>query len=220
MNLQEFIKFRDECPMCRRNLITKFHSNRKQAIRYEDNRAVFTLSLDSTNRKGKHYKASYSFGMTDNSIRIEFYTKDGDRFHEEAPQFLRKRFLELHNNLHKVNFRFIRECVNSSCMRYAYCSDFFDIDLRQASFQPLIVKIESVALVHTLPNSDEYRHYRMINKLVDKQTNLFFWKNNSRANSLYDPIPGSTSTNLELPLIPFVSVENTTKRLNNLIVFS
>jgi hypothetical protein len=218
MNLQEFIKFRDKCPICHGSLITEFHSNRKQAIRYEDNRVTFTLTLDSVLKRSKPYKASYSFGLADNSVRIEFYTKEGKHFYTESPKFLRDRFLELHNNLRRVNFRFIRECVNRECMRYIYYSNLFDMDLRRASFQSLDVRTETMALSHPLQVG--FRNYLLSNNLVQKKTNLLFWKSPSDVANISNIIPPNNSTNLQLPLIPFVSVEETTKRLNNLIVFS
>lgn len=219
MNLQQFIDFRSKCPICDGNLFTQFHSNRRQVVKYENERAKFTMWLDTLIKKQQPYKAAYSFGLLDNSVVIEFYTKDDKHFYEESPEFLRKRFLELHDNLNKANFRFSRECANNQCLCYNYYSNFFQIDLKRACFEELDVRIEQICLSHPLPN-EKFRNYKLVNHLNLKKTNLSFWKDSMKIDNVYNMIYDSITTNLELPLIPFVSVEETIKRLNSLIIFS
>src|SRR5271169_3011569 len=101
MNLGEFIGHRSHCPLCGTALVTGFHSNRKQSISYEENRASISFKLDGLNQFQKEYV-----------------------YHNVAPAFLIDRFKELHKNL-KI-FRFYRGCT--SCEEYAYGSKQFDIN--------------------------------------------------------------------------------------------
>lgn len=221
VNLQEFLNYRQNCPVCGNNLFTEFHSNRKQVIKHEDGRLTFTVALEALNKHQTAYKASYSFSLLDQSFQVEFFTKEGLHYYKEAPKFLLQRFMGLHQNLEKTRFRFIRECSAVSCMRYVYYSNFFNIDLKRARFDPLVVQIEGIGLVHTLSEQeDQHRIFRLINHLPEKKSSLFFWKGVPEESCIYWAIPSKGVTNLELPLIPFISQEKTVDRLNNLIVFS
>lgn len=220
MNLQEFIDYRKICPICTGNLLTGFHSSRKQVIKYEDNRVTFTFDLKAIKPWQKSYRASYSFGLLDNSFLVEFYTKEGELYYKETPQFLRDRFMELHKNLDKMKFKFYRECVNPRCAKYGYTTKYFKFNLNKASFEDLGIWSENVVLTYSLPEQEDYRIYRMHNILTDRKTTLNIWKYYSDEVSIFSNIPGEGATTLELPLIPFISKDETMKRLNNLIPFT
>lgn len=221
VNLQQFLDYRQHCPICGNNLFIEFHSNRKQIVKYENGRITFTMVLEALNKNQMAYKADYSFDLANQSFQVEFFTKEGTHYNDSVPNFLRNRFLDLHQNLEKTKFRFIRECAHVSCMRYRYYSNFFAIDLRHALFDPLIVQIESVGLVHTISGQeDQHRVFRLVNNLPEKKSLLFFWKGVPEEACILWAIPSQGVTNLELPIIPFVSQEETTTRLNNLLIFS
>jgi hypothetical protein len=219
MNLREFMDFRKKCPMCGGLLITFFHSNRKQIIRYKDEQVSFIFKLDTLNKRQKSYQVAYAFGVTDYQFTIEFYKKSGEHYYTESPNFLRKRFKELHVNLAKNFFKFYRECVNPSCAQYSYNTSYFEIDFKTATYGPLEIGRENITLIYPLPGeSDKCRVYRLNNYLPGKKTLLQFWKGVPEEANLNWNIPSEAAA-LELPLIPFVSKEETLKRLNNLIIF-
>src|SRR5271154_171658 len=218
MNLQEFINYHEFCPLCETKLITCFHSTRRQLMQYKDNRITITMALESLKRHQKSYKVSYCFGLTDQSLRIEFSDVwDNDRFYKEVPEFLRTRFLNLHNNL--KTFKFFRECSHCKC--YRYDSNYFGIDLRHATFSPLTVGTETIGLSHPLPEG--YRIYFLHNTYVGiNKTSLTFYKGDfaSEAEIRSRSYSYNKSDRLDLPLIPFTSKEETIKRLNNLLIFT
>lgn len=214
MKLQEFIDFRKNCPICDTKLITGFHSRRKQNLKFVNDRLSVTFDLDSLNKKQKDYKVSYSFGLQDNSFCAEFHYEDGSPFENHSPVFLIERFKELHKNLKA--YKFYRGC--SFCRKYCYGSKLFHIDLKSSSFYPLEVWAESVVL--TQPIQDGYRVYRMINALTEKNTELVVWNQNDDYVSTESSDVPARYDRMDLPLIPFVSKEETLERLKRLIVFS
>jgi hypothetical protein len=219
MNLQEFINYRKHCPICESQLITQFHSSRKQNIKYENNKLSVFFSLPPLSRKQKTYKVAYSFSLQEFSLAIEFYSKDGATwYHNKAEGFLRKRFLDLHLNLEKTRFRFLRECT--SCTQYSYYSNFFNINLRSASFENLFLHSESVGLTTALAEEGLNRIFRLVNIISEKKTYLFFWKGPVGDACVWLPIGIKGVTKIESPLIPFVSKEETTNRLQKLIIFT
>src|SRR5579864_8427822 len=218
MNLQEFINFRQLCPICDSSLVTGFHSNRKQLVKCEDNRATFIFDLNSLDIIKKPHKVAYSFGLLDSSFQVEFYTKDDIHYHNHSPDFLRSRFLDLHKNLEKVSdFKFFRGCT--SCRQYAYSSNFFHINLKLGSYDPLQIWSESVGFAHSL-GEEGFRIIQLVNMLKENRSILCLWKNTGGYAHLDAGYLCSGGTTLNLPLIPFVSKEETFARLNKLIIFT
>jgi hypothetical protein len=215
MNLQKFIDYRQNCPVCGNLLTTKFHSNRKQIVRYEDNRALFTFPLDGFGGKHKDHEVSYSFGLQDHSFCVEFISKGGVPHYHYVPDFLRHQFLDLHTNLKE--FKFFRECM--SCRQYVYSSQMLNINLKINNYEPLENCSESIGLSQQLEDGT-FRIYQLINTPKENKSILCFWRNTLGYAHLQVQYVYTGATILELPLIPFVSVEETTRRLNNLVVFT
>ena len=174
--------------------------------------------LESIRKRQKSYKASYCFGLTDQSLCIEFYDmNEADRFYKTVPEFLRARFLNLHKNL--KTFKFFREC--SYCKCYKYESNVFNIDLRHASFGPLEIATETVGLSY--PLADGHRIYFLHNTYGNTNKSfLTFYKGDfaSEAEIRLRSYSYNKVNKLNLPLIPFTSKEETIKRLNNLLIFT
>ena len=214
MNLKEFNNYRKLCPICDTPLVTGFHSNKQQSIRYEGNSMKVMFFLHPLTKHQKRYRVAYHFNIVDHSFSIEFYMPDGSARFESIPDFLRLRFLEFHKNLKE--FKFFRGCT--FCLQYAYTTKFFKIDLKQVICEPLEVWSEEVGLVH--PLADGHRIYRMYNMYGDKKSTILVWNgvpSEAAINLGYSP---KRVSRMDLPLIPFVSKEETINRLNNLIVFS
>ena len=156
MNLREFLSFKQECPFCNKTLSFCFHSQKRQTIRYEENRLIVLFRLSGLKKHQIDYKVGYSFGLSDNSWRVEFYTQDEKRFENDSPQFLRDRFRELDRNL-KNTYRFYKHC--KTCGRYNYMSDVFSLDLRKPSIGNLSVGNEYYGLAQ--PVDDCFRIFKV-----------------------------------------------------------
>lgn len=214
MKLYDLLHYRDMCPICKdAPLATFFHSARRQQIKMEEDRLVVIFCLDSLKKKHIDYKVGYSFGLKDDSFRTEFYTKDDKRFENDTPRFLMDRFKTLNNNL--KGYRFYRECV--ICRRYNYTSSRFDINLKGATVQNLYIKQESVSLDYEYKG--DLKIFRLDNNLETQHSDLSCWNTtNPLDRGLENSIPHEAMF-MHLPLIPFVSKEETTERLKNLLTF-
>ena len=93
-NVKDWFDYRRNCPLCENVLITYLHSDRRQSIRFEDNRLVVIFPLDAIKGKKNQalYKVGYSFSLTDDTFCIEFYDKNNFRIDNEIPNFLPNRF--------------------------------------------------------------------------------------------------------------------------------
>jgi hypothetical protein len=216
VNLKQFINIRQYCPICETQLVTTFHSDRRQTIKVEEYRFQVFFALDGLKPGQKPYGMSYSFGLEHFDFHVEFYTKDKATRFETAHDFLRNRFLELHKNL--KNFKFVRDC--SFCERYACSTHQFPLDLKTTRYPELEIANEDFGLIH--PTKDGHRIYKLSNKYPENRSSLTFWKGQpSEARiSQHTPPKWRDATNLQLPLIPFISKEETTSRLNNLLIFT
>ncbi len=216
MNLKEFIDHKQYCPICDTQLITEFHSSRKQVIKIEEHRFVVFFALDGLKAGQKPYAMSYSFDLSDLSFQVEFYTKDRSSRFETAHDFLVNRFRELHKNLKQ--FQFVRKC--SFCRKYRYSTDKFQLDLKTATFPDLTVWSEEFGLVHLL-DKNEHRIFKLRNIHGEGSSTLIFCKGSPHDAEVEYTMPKwLPTTELKLPLIPFVSKEETTQRLNNLLIFT
>jgi hypothetical protein len=216
VNLKEFINHRQYCPICETQLVTLFHSDRRQTIKMEEHHFLVFFALDGRKAGQKQYAMAYSFDLESTDFYVEFYTKDrGSRF-ETAHDFLRNRFTALHQNLKR--FRFIRECT--FCERYSYTTQYFSLDLRAATYEPLTIWHEDFGLIH--PTKGGHRLYKLFNYHKDGRSHLTFWKGSPDEVKLKDVAPAAWQkpTTMDLPIIPFVSTQETTNRLNNLIIFT
>lgn len=220
MKLQEFLDYKKDCPMCGYPLKTIFHSRRQQSQSIENNKLMFFFKLSNIKRNSTEYKVAYSFDTTDNSLSIEFYNKEGVKFENESPEFLRIRFWELDKNL--KGYRFYKECNNSICRRYMYESNHFTINYKAGTIDELKIVSEFVGL--SQPTEDGYKIMRMFNNHLTNQTNLVITK---ASEEIWAGINYSINNNfgggymeLNTPLIKFSSKEETTDRISKLLVFS
>jgi len=218
MNLGDFFSYKTFCPLCDARMKINFHSSRKQFIEI-DNDCLF-VSFDLLPLKptvDKTYKVKYCFKLEQPEFHVEFYTKGGTHFENIISCDLISRCVALHNSLRI--FEFYKTC--SRCVRYAYYSKKFNLILGR-QVQPIIFDYEIYCLQHTLNNEHtNIRSYQLINNMSTGRTLLGFWKEDGLSESFnYAHQRNVRGTYINLPLIPFVSKEETTKRLNNLIIFT
>jgi len=220
MNLKEFIDYRKNCPLCDTQLKLALHSKKQQSHRYEDNRLLFLFNLNALNKKQKHYKVGYSFGLEDGSYYIEFYTYKEKRFDGETPDFLRERFKELDKNL--LAYRFLKYCSRCSC--YNYSSNNFL--LKNTSIGSLNIEMEYVGMIQ--PVGNKYKIYKLLNNYTDGVSSLIYgrhWseaiaRDDSGGTAMIHSPAGYKLEMMQTSIIKFISKEETMRRLNKLIIFS
>ena len=221
-SVKEWFNYRKKCPLCENVLTTYFHSDRRQSIRFEENRLVVVFPLEAM--KGKknqaHYKVGYSFSLADNTFCIEFYDKNNFRLDNEAPDFLRNRFKELSKNLGLL--KFYKEC--GVCHRYFYFSSNFVLDFR-SNFIEIKPYFEYFGFAENYGGAqdDRYRIYRLVNRLQNNTSQITYGVDGNISHTQLDihrPVLLSGYTSLELPLIKFVSKKETLRRIKKLIIFS
>ena len=219
MKLADFLNYKTECPICGGQLKTIFHSRKIQGQRIEDDRLVFIFRMNALNKGQSFAKVGYSIDANDNSIYIEFYNKNGEKFENESPEWLRIRFWELDKNL--KGYKFYRECYNVGCKRYMYDSNSFIINYKSCNMGDLSIKSEHIGLCQSV--DDGYKIFKMYNDFTTNKTNLTVFKDSTDLWAMVNsgiPFYGANATDLSLPIIKFSSREETTERLSKLIVFS
>lgn len=215
MNLQEFLAFKRDCPFCDKTLKLSFHSQKRQTIRYEENRLIVLFRLNALKKHQIDYKVGYSFGLLDNSWRAEFYTQDEKRFENDSPNFLRARFRELDSNL-KSTYRFYKHC--NTCSRYNYSSNVFGLSMRSIGIGSLSVENEYYGL--SQPIDDQYRiikvhisHSRNTTSLLVSKEESDVW---ARDDSTF-----SMARHIQLPrAINVESIDLMEEKLKTILVFS
>ena len=228
MNLQEWLNYHKNCPLCAAPLTTYLHSTKRQAIKWEEGRMVVVFDLLSIDRRSSsrmrgEYKIGYSFHLTENQFCIEFYNKDGIRIEKEVQPHLMDKFKSLDSNL-KI-YRFYQQC--NSCKRYHYSSGAFKLNLKDATLhfkESFIVSSEYFGLIQAMEQGSKtpFRIYRLLNCYTEKEigSHLTYWCTSIPHGTLSDWTVPNEATFLDLPLIPFVSEDDTLDRIKKLIVFS
>ncbi len=216
MNLEEFLAYRECCPVCTSRLVTCFHSEKKQSIRFEDNRLLITFPLNALKKHQIDYKVGYSFGLTDNSWYVEFYNKDNVRFEIDSPQFLRDRFKELDSNL--GSYKFYRHCA--ACRRYNYSTNSFALNYEKGVINKLCMNMEYIGL--SIPFDKGFKIYKLLNDYMSNKTKLLYGKSADEEPTTYD---ASNSTKfmelLEMnSVVKLSSSQEVAERIDKLIVFS
>lgn len=218
MNLREFINFRKDCPMCGTGLVTKFDAGRKSKSKLENDRFIAVLVMRGMRSCEPDYEVGYSFGMNDNSLAIEFYNEWDMRNH--ASTYMCKLFKQFHNNMKGIRWTFTRTCT--FCNKYEISTKPIEMDLKKATITSLEVRDET--FVWAFPAEEGQHKYVLLeNHRNDCDTEfiseLCWWRSDSDYR-VEHPVPHSYSIKKDLPLIPFISKEETGKRVNNLLIFS
>jgi hypothetical protein len=218
MNLREFIDQRTHCPICDTALITQFISQRKQKIKIENDRlvAIFVMKALKTNQQD--YEIGYSFDLDSNHFMVEFYSEWGHD--KQVPMHLIEKFREFHKNLGPC--KFYRRCT--FCNRYAKCSTPFTLDFRKQSldtgfWDSLSTAYESFGL--SIPTEGGFKIMHLSNFYMgEEQSQLNWFRSDSESDARLDWAIPTKRSERSLPLIPFISKEETARRLNNLITFA
>lgn len=221
MNLQEFIDSRTHCPICNTALVTQFISSRKQKIRFEDNRFVVIFVMKPMGVNQPDYEVGYSFNPNDNTFFIEFYSEWDHR--KQVPVHMLEKFMDFHNNLmSEGSCKFYRRCT--FCNRYSKASIPFKPQFKTGTldtgiFDGLQIAYESFGL--TLPTEDGFKIMFLSNFHSPIEQSIIKWfRAEDESSARTDYMLPSKHLEVKLPLIPFVSKEETSRRVNNLLTFA
>jgi hypothetical protein len=218
MNLREFIDQRPLCPICDTALVTQFISSRKQKTKLIDNRFVVIFVMKALSTNQPDYEVGYSFDMDTNHFMVEFYSEWDHR--DNVPMHMIDKFKDFHKNLGPC--KFYRRCT--FCNRYTKCSTPFSLDFRKQKmdtglWDTLGVAYESFGL--SIPTENGFKIMHLSNfHMVEEESQLTWFRADSESQARLDWSLPNNRSEKRLPFIPFVSKEETTKRLNNLITFA
>lgn len=213
MNLQEFIDLRSHCPMCGTSLITNFISDRKQKNRFENDKYVAKLVMRGMRSCEPDYEVGYHFGLRDNSLSIEFYNEWD--MSASASMYMVKIFKDFHKNMANTKFKFVRSC--GFCFHYEMLSGPIDINLKSSTYGDVIPFKES--FIFTTQTEENNKVVLLENNIEKSSSNLYWWRDEGNVRIGWTQ-PFRSSKITELPLIPFISKEETNRRLNTLITFA
>ena len=209
MNLKEFIKHGQLCPLCGSNSTTLKLNTFKQSHRYEADNIVVTRDMRDRGN-GKNYEISYSVNIHDNSFTIEF-SNNKSRLNSSISLILLQRFRALNHNIKQYNF--IRECGN--CNKFKYISNTFAFDTNKCYIGELKVNHEYMTLVKQI--GGKFRLFKLSNN-YDMDQCIVRCSNVSNLNwAPYDDMPDALT--FELKPFPFTSEREVTNRLNKLLAF-
>jgi len=228
MNLAEFLNHQSTCPFCLEPLVTGFVPNRKQTVRYEEGRLVVLFDMNALQKIHGNYKVGYSFGLTDNSFQIEFYTGVGTaNYYDNVPLHLIEKFRDFDKAM-GASYAISRHC--KKCYHYSSGSQRFGLNFRTQSVDDgLELGYELFMFVKPTEDPDKAKVMVLSNKYYETMdgtravpspsSQLHYYRGHPSTARYDHPYPQSKQR-LILPFIPFVSPEETGQRLNNLIVFS
>lgn len=218
MNLTQFFSQRSKCPFCEKQLVYTVLPNRRQCMKYEGDRCVVLIDMNGLHKNDTDYKVGLSFGMEDNSFQVEFYAKDGTaKYCDAVPAHLIEKFHKLNRALN-YECAFVRKC--ETCYRYYSCSNILEFNFKSQKLDGEIeLNYEFFSFVKSTEDPDVAKIICLVNQ-YDKSNSLISYHCGSTSTAVYNNIYPDNSQTISLPLIPFVSVEETSQRISNLITFS
>ena len=226
MNLKEFLNYRAVCPLCDNNLSTFFHSQKQQAVKFEDDRLVFQMRMDGLKKYSANYKIGFSFGREDSSWQLEVYQFE-NRLDSYLTTSVMSRFRELSKNLGA--YKLYRQCTHPKCNRFNYSSNLFRLNFKTAKIEGLTngrpdLNIQTEYIGMSEPLESGFKIYKLLNDYVRSSSNLIYGRYAedyiARADWGTTQAPIDSLTHIEMPLIRFSSKQETMDRLNKLLIFS
>lgn len=228
MNLQEFINYRTTCPICDTNLTTCFHSAKRQTLRFEENRMVFIFNMNEMKKMSTDHRAGFSFSLTNNTWRAEFYDKDMFRIDRQTTNYLMIRFKELDKNISP--YKFYRACGRTACSRYNYSSNQFNLKYSGAitsiddGMPELKINTEYIGMSERIGDTNMFKICKLLNDYRSDCSNIVYGKNSyehlTRADWGTLSPPMDSLDFMQVPLIKFSNKEETMDRISKLMLFS
>jgi len=219
MNLQQFLQYKNNCPLCGYTLTTSFHSQKRQKIKFENNRFLVIFTMDALNKKNKSYQVGYSIGLDDNSFFMEFYSRDGEHFDKQIPISVLDRFKSFNSNL--TNYKIYRHCTE--CENYNYSSNYFTLNFITCNIGDLSVISEVFGLIQEY--YDNWKLYKLVN-YYDTNKSILNYDRISKYEFLHQLMDKRLNLNrfnfanvIETNLIKFSSKDEIMERLGKLLIF-
>jgi len=224
MNLQEFLDFRKFCPVCETQLVTSFHSHRKQTVRNQNNKLEVIFKVEPLPKSSTVFKAGYAFDFTTPGFVVEFYDKNDIHLYDMVHKFYMDRFMELHKNLR--TFRFYRDCTY--CNQYSYLSTAVEMDFKTSTYGPLTVAFEELGM--SKETEEDYQIFRITNvhslddfgrraNVSAPFTMLRVCRSSFERKSIRLDMPAESMT-VKLPLVSIIDPEAMVDRFSKLLVFA
>jgi len=209
MNLQEFISHRKHCPICDEPLKIFFHSIKKQQYIEYNNICEFQFTMRGLKKNQETLEVGFVINTITNDFHIEFYTSR-KRLDNKINLSILDRFKEFYENL--TAFKVHLYC--DGCFKYSLISKPLELNFDSKQISSIEINTEYFGLF----DKKQSIIYRLTNYVEENKSKLVYFKNDEFAaeisqNCSHYPV-------LELPLINFVSLQETFNRLNRLIVFS
>ena len=226
MNLEQFLGYKNSCPICNSNLSAYFHSKKKQTIIHKDNNFTAIFLMKGIKKSQEDYYVGYSINTLDNSFVINFYTKHMKTIEGQISISLLDRFRLFNDNL---GWYRIYKCCNL-CKNYNYSSNYFILDFKNnlISFEherhDLNYEIRSECFGLSKECTDGYKIFSLVNLYYKKESLLNFGKVDCEEFSSLSHfgiinVPQTLSNILQMNLINFVGANETAERLDRLSIF-
>jgi len=212
MNIQQLINHRKSCPICEKSLTSKFYSEtvRCDVIKYDNGRYHSSFLMSDLNHK-KTYEITYSFD--DDSFYIDFKinNKEKNDNYKYIPLSLINEFYTFSNRLSPYSI--IIECIN--CNKYLLESMPFNLS-KNATYN---LEIDREIFGLSIHANNEYKNFVMNNYTNKEFSDIVYWKS-IKDESMLDDFYPVVSEAIILPIIEFISGNETAKRVNSLLTFS
>lgn len=213
MNLQQFLDYRHDCPICSKPLKLSFHSKKQQNIKYEEDRLNITFRMDGLKKGQKDYRVIYSFGLNDNTWYVEYCVTSKPTIEDFCYNSMMDRFKDLDKNLKE--YRFYKTC---DCDRYNYSSRSFKLKYDGTLLDDLVVETEYLGLASKLPEG--HRIVKIHNWLQTNHSTCCYSKQESDVWARNDSGLGDMYF-LKLPkTILFTSQEEVIEKVGKYFLFS
>lgn len=182
---------------------------------------IFVMKALSANQHD--YEIGYSFDLDSNHFMVEFFS-EWDH-HKQVPMHLIEKFREFHINFLRSSSgicRFYRRCT--FCNRYSKASTNFDLDLKSgkidtAIYDGLQIAYESFGLLLDTDDGCKVMHLSNFHSPIQESQILWF-RSYDQNNARLDWSIPTKHSKVTVALVPFISKDETTKRVNNLLTFA
>ena len=219
MNLKDFLNYRTECPICQSQLVITFHSQKRQAIKYEGTKLVIVFYMDAITKNTNSYQVGYYIDTITNDFYIDFFARrNNEKLDLSVPVSVLNRFKDMNENL--SSYCIYKNCKN--CRNYHYSSDYFLINLKTCNIGDLSISKEYFGLIQLIGMDDGYKAYKLVNYYNNNTSLLVYGKINSEQYSQYykEGIAAIDMQNsIKTGIINFSNTKDIVDRLNKLLIF-
>lgn len=204
MNLQEFLQYRTHCVCCGEPLIAKINSTKQ--VTTSDNVSEFEIGLKAIKRGHKSYVTKFTVLNATNDFCVAFkQAKKDEPFLGYVPIHIINRLKEYFEN----NKCYI--VASCPCKMYNYLSNRFELDYKTGKLPDITLEEENVFEFWLKSGKKMW----LKNNYNTEETCLY-----SPPDSRYSSKYSSISEVTKIPIVKLTTLEETTVRINKLLIFS